>query len=509
MPRKVTRVSIHLNPRPDAAVCAALAADFDAANFRSEPLRTAWGAEADDALVRGIRSPIVRALQGRTDALATLARLFVVGMPQPRDDVAAALPRTTLEGLRAVGLAAEDDDVVVPAALVRPQSFLDGDGVGEWWIASDLDEVALGGAIAADHVLGVGGASTTLAEVVVPTPVARALDVGTGCGIQALLLSRRAEYVVATDVSQRALAYAEINALLAGIRNIEFRHGSMFEPVAGESFDLVVSNPPFVITPRNDAVPTYEYRDGGLAGDRLIEQLVHEAPQFLTPGGVAQFLGNWESNTEHDGIDRLRSWVPDGTDAWVVEREQLTPLAYAEMWVRDGGITTLDTRFEQLLHAWLDDFAARNVSSIGFGYVLLRRPDAGDRAPLARYERVEQPLANPGRALENGLIAWDALADGLPERLVVAADVTEARHHMPGHDAPRVIELRQGGGFCRTVQVDPALAGIVGACDGELTVSQIVAAVAQLLEVDAHELWDEVEPQLRELFVNGFVVTAE
>src|SRR5690606_29971451 len=133
-------------------------------------------------------------------------------------------------------------------------------------------EIALGTALPADHVLGVGGASRTLAELVVPIQVERGLDLGTGCGIQALLIARHAATVVATDISSRALAFAELNAQLNGVRNIEFRLGSLFEPVEGESFDLVISNPPFVITPRASGVTEYEYRDGGLIGDALVEQ---------------------------------------------------------------------------------------------------------------------------------------------------------------------------------------------------------------------------------------------
>src|SRR5690606_7409096 len=176
--------------------------------------------------------------------------------------------------------------------IIRPQSFVDVDGVGEWWIASDLDEVALGTALPADHVLGVGGASRTLAELVIPAPVERALDLGTGCGIQALLVSRHAQVVIATDISDRALAYAELNAQLNGVRNIQFRAGSMFEPVVGEAFDLIVSNPPFVITPRATGMPEYEYRDGGLVGDALVEQFLRSAPAPLRPGWVAQLLAN-------------------------------------------------------------------------------------------------------------------------------------------------------------------------------------------------------------------------
>ena len=509
----------HLLPRPDSVLCAALAADLDAADLRSEPLRAAWGAEADDALARGIRSPLLRAIEGRTDALATLGRLFVLGMPQPESDVAAALPRTGADGLETLGLGYREDGRVVPSALIRPQSFVDADGVGEWWIASDLDELALhhmdaGGALPPDHVLGVGGASRTLASLVMPIAVERALDLGTGCGIQALLVSRHAGTVIATDISARALAYAELNAMLAGVRNIEFRQGSMFEPVAGESFGLIVSNPPFVITPRGAGVPEYEYRDGGLVGDALVEAFVRQAPSHLVPGGSAQLLGNWESVGSTLGLRRLESWIAPELDAWVVQRETLSPLGYAELWIRDGGTTPRDAAFEPLLDAWLADFAARGVTEIGFGYVLIRRPVAVDGAepaasPLRRFETLPQPVTSVGRALRDGLAGHDALAEGIPDVLLVAADVTEARHHMPGQEAPSVIELRQGGGFGRTISVDPALAGFVGACDGDLSVTQIAGALADLFEVPLVDLWTDLEPRLRALVTDGFLIPAD
>lgn len=493
-------------PVPDPLRSAALAADLDAADLRSEPLRRLWGAEADDALGRGMREPILRAIDGDDGVLATLGRLLVLGLAQSRAAVAVALPSLGVDGLVALGLASADAETVTPTALLRPQSFVDADGVGEWWIASDLDEVALDGPLPPDHVLGVGGASRTLAETVVPVEVDRALDLGTGCGIQALLVARRAGTVVATDISHRALAFARLNAQLNGVTNIDFRHGSMFEPVAGEAFDLIVSNPPFVITPRAEGVPAYEYRDGGLVGDALVEQFVRTAPAHLTRGGIAQLLGNWESRAGVAGLVRLDAWVPADLDLWVIEREELTPLGYAELWIRDGGTTPRDPAFTPLLSAWLDDFAARGVTAVGFGYVLLRR---GAGEPLRRVERLTQSVSNVGAALGTGLVAHDALAAGLPVTLVVAADVTEARHLLPGNDDPSVIELRQGGGFARTVAVDPALAGFVGACDGELTVAQIAAALADLFGVPLAELWADLEPRIRALVRDGFLLPGE
>src|SRR5581483_8369941 len=72
--------------------------------------------------------------------------------------------------------------------------------------------------------------------------VARALDVGTGNGAQALLAARHSGHVVATNVTERALAFTRTNAALNGIENVETRAGSLFEPVAGETFDLITCN---------------------------------------------------------------------------------------------------------------------------------------------------------------------------------------------------------------------------------------------------------------------------
>lgn len=234
----------------------------------------------------------------------------------------------------------------------------------------------------------------------------------------------------------------------------------------------------------------------------------------LSPGGVAQSLGNWEYREGESGLDRVRDWIGTSMDAWVVERQVLDPLAYAELWVRDGGTVAGTPAYARLIDAWLDDFAERGVTGIGFGYVLVRKPLAG--APtLARFERVDGGgeawfgshlaacLAAHDRA---ALLDDESLADSV---LRVAPDVTEARHHRPGEEDPSVIELRQGGGFARTLEVDPALAALVGACDGDLSVGVLVDAIAQLLEVDAKALRADLLPRVRELLVTGFVDFAD
>jgi len=487
-----------------------LRADLEAADFTVATLEELWGPDAAAALGRGHRVPAERALQHLRGepAAATLARAFVLGRAQQAIRLANALPNLTLDGAVELGLVAPDAS---PRLDLRPYSFTDDWGAANWWIASDLGELALGHALPEGHVLGVGGASLTLAGLQLQRNSRLALDLGTGCGIQAMHASRHAGRVIATDISPRALDLAELNAQLNGIRNIEFRLGDMFAPVAGERFDYIVSNPPFVITPRVDGVPTYEYRDGGRVGDAIVAEVVAGAAARLAPGGVAQLLGNWECRVHQDGLDRVAGWIgAAGLDGWVVERERQDAALYAQTWVRDGG-TRSGEESDRLEAAWLDDFDERGVTAVGFGYVTLRQPVV--EPTLHRFERLDGPVA-PGLGAHIGATLkahdWQAGLDD-PElgraRLSVAPDVTEERHYWPGDEHPAVMNLRQGGGFGRSYPLGTALAAVVGACDGELSIAAICAAVSQLLEVDEGELTAEILPSVRELVTVGILIS--
>ncbi|MFC8731395.1 methyltransferase [Luteimicrobium sp. NPDC057192] len=523
-------------PRTDPRLLDALRADLDAARFTVGGVESVVGPLAAAALHREQDVPAVRAT---TDALrrpgpepvAVLTHAFVLGRPVPRRLLDAALPTLGSDGAVRLGLAhasgAGADDEVLAAADLRPYEAVDAAGDVTWWLASDLGELQTGVRLAADHVLGAGGASTTLAQVTMRTPVGRVLDLGTGCGIQALHAARHAGAVVATDISARALAFAGFNVALnhaaGGVGEVELREGSMLEPVAGEQFDLVVSNPPFVITPHTGSpLPDYEYRDGGRSGDAVVRDLVRGVGSVLAPGGVAQLLGNWEHRRGEPWTERVGAWLDEaGLDGWVVQREVQDPAEYAETWIRDGGTTPEREpgTWARAYGAWLDDFARRDVEAIGFGIVTLRRPDpagpAGGRVTLRRLEEhtgtVRQPLGGHLAATLRahdwlvGLGTSSALVD---ERLVVAGDVTEERYLTPGAAHPNVVLLRQGDGFGRAVHASTALAALTGACDGELTVGQLATAIAALFDVPANELAAELLPAVRGLVEDGFLTPA-
>ncbi|GAA1976689.1 methyltransferase [Isoptericola halotolerans] len=522
------------SPPPPAATgpaVAALRAALETTGFTVDGVEELLGETASGALHREQTLPARRAAAGSDDPRATLAALFLLGVDVARAALDRALPGVGADGAVGLGLVETagqgSDDPVRAVVDLRPYAATDANGPVSWWLTSDLGETATGRRLAVDHVLGAGGASTTLAQVTVRDQVGRVLDLGTGCGIQALHAARHAGSVVGTDISRRALAFARFNTVLnVPDADLTLRHGSMLEPVADERFDLVVSNPPFVITPHagepgaavTEALGEFEYRDGGRSGDDLVRDLVTGVGSVLAPGGVAQMLVNWEHRRGEPWTERVGAWLDaSGLDGWVIERELLDPAEYAETWIRDGGTTPErePAAWASAYGAWLDDFASRDVEAVGFGIVTLRRPsDVGTtagRVTLRRLEEHHGSLRQPlGGHLAASLAAHDWLEahddDALSSaRLLVSADVTEERYLTPGAADPNVVIVRQGDGLGRGIQASTALAAFVGVCDGELTVGQTVGALAALLDVPPSDLAGELLPAVRGLVRDGFL----
>jgi methylase of polypeptide subunit release factors len=446
-------------------------------------------------------------------ALAAVVRLWLLAEPQPAATLDAALPGVRTQGLLELGLVEPAAEGLIQAKVdLRPYGWdgirgdgsqgdgtqgddTAGSGGAELWVASDLAAHQRPGVLRHDHVLGIGQASTTLVQVTARRHAARALDLGTGCGIQTFHLLHHAEHVTATDISDRALAFTRFNLLLnAGQLHLDpsdlearvsLRRGSLLEPVAGEEFELVVSNPPFVITPRTPgeaAADQFTYRDGGLPGDDIVAALVRALPSVLTPGGTAQLLGNWEIPAGADWAERPESWASPDADVWFIQREQVSPEQYAETWLQDASEARDRRLYQDSYAAYLDDFASRRVDAIGFGMIWLRRPTG---APvLRRFEEITYPIEQPvgphlGAAVERA--DWLAAHELAAAHLLVAEDVTEERHQRPGAEHPGVILLRQGAGLRRTNLLSTELAGFVSACDGDLSVGQIIGALEALL----------------------------
>jgi SAM-dependent methyltransferase len=160
-----------------------------------------------------------------------------------------------------------------------------------------------------DAVMGAGQTTTFMCDASKPSRrLARGLDVGCGAGTGALSLASQVDRVIGTDINMRAIALSRINAEINGIGNVEFREGDMFAPVAGETFDIIISQPPFVSAPPGLAVASFEY--GGPRGDELPLRLLREIPAYLANNGRAVILAEWPELAGETVEQHIRAALP-------------------------------------------------------------------------------------------------------------------------------------------------------------------------------------------------------
>lgn len=242
-----------------------LRAFFEEAGYNEATLRKHLGAaELPSSHLRN-RARLLDRTSAPT-ALNTLLRWFWLGNPQDRKAAAQHIPADILDLMLESGLLEQDSEALAPKAML-----LHFDG---FLVASDHPTAIE--ARQAEMVLWPNPTSKFLARFAVKRHSSATLDLGTGSGILSLGASRFSEAVVATDLNKRAVACAQFNAALNGVENIEVLDGDCFAPVLGRKFDLILSNPPFFITPQAD----YMFCDNSMELDGLCRRLVKEASRL-------------------------------------------------------------------------------------------------------------------------------------------------------------------------------------------------------------------------------------
>lgn len=496
-------------PLTDLAVIDRLGADLRTAGFDTAGVPELLGTGAHRALGRGEPAAALRATRDGS-ARSTLIRLFLLGATVDETAAVRALPTTGLPAALTQGVLERDGDRVRAGLDIRPHATDET----EFLLVSDLDSDVRPGPVRPDHVLGLGSASITLARAVVRDPVEKALDLGTGCGIQALHLAGHSDAVTATDVSPRALALAAATARLNGQR-WELREGSLYRPVADEQFDLIVSNPPFVI---GDGTTRFTYRDSGLPGDDIGRALVEGARAHLRPGGTAQLLANWLVVGDADWRDRVGRWVAAaGCDAWVVQREIVDPAEYVGLWLADAGEDGRSggdrDAAQQLAQDWLDYFAAHRVRGIGMGMITLRRNDFGD--PSVTMDEITGEEITGGEVtsfLHNR--AWVAStgdAELLATRFELAAQVILEQRALPGHEGWNVVfrMARRQGGAGATLQLDEWGQALLAGCTGAAPLALLIELLASAHGVPTGALTEAILPSVRVAVIRGLLVPLE
>ncbi|MCB9411379.1 MAG: methyltransferase [Actinobacteria bacterium] len=356
-----------------------------------------------------------------------------------------------------------------------------------------------------DHVMGVGGASRTLLTLTPRRPMATALDLGSGCGIGALLLAAHADYVVASDVSPRALMASRATCKANGLSpdDVATVRASFTDAFAADSFDLVTSNPPFVISPGTG----HEYRESPLPGDSLTPTLVAGIRRVLRPGGWAVVLTSWLQRTDEVWEDRLTDWLPTDCHGWVARRDVLESDAYVDFWLRDSGHSG-DTGLRTRWHEYLDSLGADGV---GFGWIVLHRPPHEATSPVHWAEDVAGALRVPaGDEVEAEFArridcpsATEVLAS-TPRRApgveVVAIGSAAGATGVPD----RASLLTQPGGWRPPEPLDPALSWLFAA-SLDVPLARQLHACADDLGMDPTDVLVSWLPGLRGLIERGFV----
>ncbi len=433
----------------------------------------------DDAPVADRRLP-------RTP-LGVAIRLLYFQLPLPHAEVLRALGERAVDALSATGLADVGDDVV-PRVRILP--------VGSLLVASD-DFPPKKDQNPPDYVAAWSPTSQICASLTVRRRVARALDVGTGSGVQALLAAQHADHVVATDVNERALAYTELNAALNGLRNVECRRGSFFEPVEGERFDLITCNAPYVVSPER----RWTYRDAGFEGDELSRQLVEEAAEHLSDGGYATLMASWIAHDPAEPDERILEWVDaTGCDAWILPIWETDALGHSATW--NDHLVKDPHAFSSAIDAWsqyLEGLRARWVSE---GAVVLRKSTEGH--PTTRVDQLDEDnIDDASDQIQRAFAArarLDDVHDLADERLVVAAPLLLETEIEPRADGPYVVNARLeiDDGTHSAVEGDELaldlLASLDGTTplgeeivqsDGDASVDQVIDLATDLLEIGA------------------------
>jgi SAM-dependent methyltransferase len=311
------------------------------------------------AALRGILRTIGFSSSAMEDSpqFITLKRLFVCAETVAVDEAAITLSPLDLSELIHAGLLQRENGQV--RSLLQAQSYRGLIFFSDFLHNDHAD----------DFVLPVGPAGHYLAGLTIRKPVNSALDLGCGCGVQALLAAQHCTQVTATDVNPRALALTRLNADLNGVSNIEIIEGSFFEPVQGRSFDLVLANLPYVITPQNKLL----YRDSIQPGDAGVRRLIREIPLYLAEDGYAQLLANWIHGKDESWWQTLKTTVEgQGVDAWLIHNGSKEPQDYADMWL-DDRLKKDQKKFAKTKKAWLKWYRDQGIERIALGVVILRR----------------------------------------------------------------------------------------------------------------------------------------
>jgi methylase of polypeptide subunit release factors len=474
-----------------------LRAFFEEAGYTETNLRKHLGAA--ELPSRHLRN--LARLSDRTSAntrLNLLLRWFWLGNPQARGDAAELMPEEMLALLLEAGLLLPDDGNLAPSAMIL---HIDG-----FLVASD-HPIAIENK-QAEMVLWPNPTSKFLARFAVRRRSRATLDLGTGSGILSLGAAGYSDTVVATDLNPRAVSCARFNARLNGVENIEVLAGDCFLPVAGRRFDLILSNPPFFITPQAD----YLFCDNPMDLDGLCRRLVKEAPPNLAEDGYMQMLCEWAQIKGQPWEERLAEWLEGtGCDGWVMKGLTQDPEEYAQHRIRE--ISKDASQDSAHYDGYMSYYRHRGVEAIHDGMVVMRRREGKN---FVRIEEVPKaPSGNLGEMILSTFAAHDFLREnGGTEKLLTLCPklspyvrLEQSCTPIAGKWQAECLSLHLTSGFQAHLTVQPLVAEFLANCDGTRSLGEAIQQLADKADAGVDKVRAECVAMVRHLIERGFMVT--
>ncbi len=431
--------------------------------------------------------------------LNALLRWFWLGRPQTEAQAADSVPADFRALLLNCGLLRADAGTLSATAMLLPwDGFL---------VAADFPRAIE--RAEPEMVLWPNPTSKFLARFAIRRHSRATLDLGTGSGILSLGAARFSDTVVATDLNQRAVSFAAFNAKLNGVESIEVLAGDCFAPVVNRRFDLILSNPPFFITPQQG----YMFCDNSMELDGLCRRLVKEAPEYLNEGGYMQMLCEWAQVSGQPWEERIAEWL-DGTgcDAWVMKGLTQDPAEYAQHRIRE---TTLDTADDASLYrGYMTYYRERGVEAIHDGLVVMRRRAGTNWMQLEEVPKT--PNGDLGELVLSTFAAHDLLSQlqddesllAVRPRLSGHARLEQVCEQSGGRWAAESITLRLISGFPFHLALQPLVAEFLATCDGTRTAGQAIEEFAVVANAPLDTVRSECLAMMRKLIDRGFMVVA-
>ncbi|MBK9169577.1 MAG: class I SAM-dependent methyltransferase [Bryobacterales bacterium] len=421
--------------------------------------------------------------------LNTLLRWFILGVPAPAD----AVPVGTVALLERCGLLERNGGSCVSTAMIAPYE-------NHLVVTDHAARVEAGDA--PDVVLGLNRTTFLLDRFALRDPVHAALDLGCGNGVIALTLAGHATRVAATDVNPRAIEFAAFNVWLNGMDHVECFEGDRFAPVRGRRFNLILSNPPFFVTPFSGTV----FCENPFELDLFCRGLVREAPAYLEEGGFLQLVCEWVGLRGQAWRERVEEWVEGtGCDAWILRGYSESTAGYCEKRLAE----TRPDDDPAMFRNWMRYYESRGVEAVHGGVIAMRKRSGANWVHCGDKPEGRLPF---GALVRGVFVAHDVLERTPDEALMATRPKLAAETRLQrewrleeGNWAPAGCQLVCTEPAAVSQAVEPLVAGFTALLDGRRTLAEAADAFAAATGAAREKAGGECAAIVRHLALRGLV----